>query len=56
MLVKRGMMIKVKYFCEGEYILAEGMVTAIDITFKYLTVVKTKIYFDDIFELSVQEI
>ena len=52
-LVKKGMMIKVMYFYRGEYIIAEGMVTAIDFTFKILTIVKTKIYFDDILEISL---
>lgn len=51
-LVKKGMMIKVVYFCEGEYIVAEGLVANIDFTFRKLTVVKTKISFDDILEIS----
>ena len=51
-LVKKGMMIKVVYFCEGEYVAAEGMVANIDLTFRKLTVVKTRISFDDILEIS----
>ncbi len=53
MLVKKGMIIKVVHFCQGEYIATEGMVTGIDLTFRSLTVVKTKIYFDNILEISL---
>ncbi len=51
-LVRKGMLIKVVYFYEGEYIKAEGMVANVDFTFRTLTVVKTKIKFDDILEIS----
>ena len=52
LLVKKGMMIKIVHFCRGEYISTEGVVTNIDLTFKNLSVVKTKINFDDILEIS----
>lgn len=51
LLIKKGIMIKVVHFCQGEYIATEGVVTNIDLTFKKLTVVKTKINFDDILEI-----
>lgn len=52
-LVRKGMMIKIVYFCSGEYVATEGIVTAIDYTFRTLTVVKKKIYFDDIYEVDI---
>ena len=52
--IEKGMMIKIIYFCRGEYVTAEGIVTTIDITYRFLTVVKTKISFDDIIDITAQ--
>lgn len=54
--LKKGMMAEVTYFCQGEYIKTQGVVTEIDFTFHRLTVVKTKINFDDISEVSFTDL
>ncbi|MBE7038944.1 MAG: YolD-like family protein [Ruminococcaceae bacterium] len=51
--INRGMMIKVVYYCEGEYIEAEGMVSALDLCYKKLTLVKRRISFEDIYDLKI---
>lgn len=52
-LVERGMMIKVVYYSDGEYVSAEGVVTKIDLVFRKLTVVKTEIDLDDIWDIEL---
>jgi hypothetical protein len=54
--VKKGMMIKIKYYHEDAYETFEGIVTHIDLVFRSLTLVKTKISLDDIYEISGEEI
>ena len=46
------MMIKVVYYSDGEYVSAEGIVTKIDLVFRKLTVVKTEINLDDIWDIE----
>ena len=53
-LIKRGVYVRVVYFADGEYISAEGMVTAFDKVFRKMTVVKTEIKFDEIYKLDVK--
>ena len=55
-LLKKGTMVKITCFCSGEYIKIEGVVTAVDFTFRRLTVVKTKIDFDNISEISFENL
>ncbi len=50
--VEIGMMIKVVYYSDGEYVSAEGIVTKIDLVFRKLTVVKTEINLDDIWDIE----
>lgn len=52
-LVKKGTYVRVVYFSDGEYISAEGIVTAFDKVFKKMTVIKTEIVFDDIYKINV---
>ena len=54
-LVKKGMVIKVLYYHKDGYIKTEGMVSRIDFTARYLIVIKTKIDFDDIHDISFDE-
>lgn len=49
--VKIGMMIKVIYFHEDEYVVIEGMVSKIKFEERVLMIVKTKINFDDIINI-----
>lgn len=51
LLVKIGMMIKVIYYCENEYIAIEGLVSKIKFEERVLMIVKTKINFDDIINI-----
>ena len=54
-LVKKGMVIKVLYYHKDGYIKTEGMVSRIDFTARHLTVIKTKIDFDDIYDIFFDE-
>ena len=54
-LIKKGMVIKVLYYHTDGYIKAEGMVSRIDFTARYLAVIKTKINFDDIYDVSLDD-
>ena len=49
--IRKGMVIKIVYYHTDGYIKTEGMVAAVDFTMRYVTVIKTKILFDDIYEV-----
>ena len=51
-LVERGMMVKVLYYSDGEYVSVEGIVSKIELDFRKLTVVKTEINLDDIWDIE----
>lgn len=55
-LVKRGMIINVVYYSDGEYISRCGMVSMIDTTLRKLRIVKTEISFDDVYDISGESI
>lgn len=50
--IKKGMMIKVTHYIKDAYETTEGLVTHIDPVFHTLTIVKTKITLDDIYEIK----
>ncbi|MDD3422229.1 MAG: YolD-like family protein [Bacilli bacterium] len=52
--LRKGMMVKVVYYENNDYVSYEGIVTRIDDTLKDLTVVKTKIAFPDIIKLEIK--
>ena len=54
-LVEKGMIIKVIYYYEGEYIKKEVMVSKIDFDLKKLIIVKDEIYFEDIWDIESEE-
>ncbi len=54
-LVKKGMMIKVIYYLNGEYVKKEGIVSKIDNEREKLTIVKDDIYFSDIWDIESEE-
>ena len=54
--LERGMMIKVIHYNDGFYETTEGLVAEVDFIFRYLVIVKTKIMFDDIFDISSKEL
>ena len=54
--VKKGMIIKVIYYENNEYIELEGIVSSIDYTYQYLKIVKKEISFNDILDIKNNEI
>lgn len=54
--VKPGMIIKVIYYCDEEYISLEGMVSKVDYNLNRLTIVKTEIPFNDIWDIEGENI
>ncbi len=51
-----GMMVKVTYYSNGDYVVVEGILTDIDIERRYLTIVKTPINLDDIYDIECDNI
>lgn len=51
--VKKGSVIKAVYYHTDGYVKIEGMVSSIDFAMRILTIVKTKISFDDIYDISL---
>ena len=51
--LEKGMMVRVVYFEQDEYLKLEGIVSKIDITNRFIMVVKKRISLDDIFEIEV---
>lgn len=49
-------MVTAMYFQEGEYVRLTGMVSRIDGTARILKIVDTKIDFEDLYEVEVQEV
>lgn len=49
--INKNDIITVIYFCDGEYIQLEGMVSRVDKDARVLKVINTKITFSDIYEL-----
>ena len=53
--LEKGDMVKVIYYDSSDYLKIQGLVSKIDLTYQELTVVKTKINFNDIYELRIIE-
>lgn len=53
--VKKNMIISVVYYHNGEYLKITGMVARIDETARILRIVNTKINFDDLYDISIEE-
>ena len=47
-MLNKGNMIKVKYYDKDSYVIKEGIVTAINLEYRYIIVVKEKIFLDNI--------
>lgn len=54
--LKKGMIVKVVYYSEGNYIELEGMISKVDHDNKILTIVKTKIYYKEIYDIKGKSI
>lgn len=50
--LKKGDLVSIIYFLFGEYKKTTGVITAIDLTLKNLTIVKTKIDFEDLYSIE----
>ncbi len=50
--LKKGDLVTVVYYLFGEYKKTTGIITALDLTLKNLTVVKNKIDFEDIYSID----
>ena len=53
--IRKMDMIKVEYFHDGEYVQVTGVVSRIDETSRVLKIVNTKIEFEDIVDLRMEE-
>ncbi len=51
--VKKGDIVRIKYYCGNGYLTDEGIVAGVNIYMRNITVVKKKISFDDIKELNI---
>ena len=54
--IQKNDIIVVVYFCKDEYIKLEGMVSRLDMDARVLRIVNTKIPFEDIYDLSGENI
>lgn len=54
--IKRGMKVKVIHYDYDAYIETEGLVSEINLECRYITIVKQRIYFDDINDISTNDI
>lgn len=50
-MIKKGMMVKIIYYTNGEYLIIGGIVSKIDLYLKKLTIVKININFEDIYQI-----
>lgn len=54
--LKRGQLVTVIYYQEEEYLQLTGLVAKLDVYHEYLQIVTTKIKFDNIYELIIEEV
>lgn len=54
--IRKGMMIKVTHYDKDAYVTTEGLVTGIDLIFRSLTLVKTKIDLDEVYAIQGEEL
>ena len=54
--IKKGMIIKIIYFENDEYIELEGIVSSIDFVYKTIKIVKKEILFTDILDIKGENI
>ncbi len=53
--IEKGQVLKVIYYRDGEYVKQCGYVSRVDFTFRKVTIVKTEIDFDDIYDFEEME-
>lgn len=47
-MIKKGTMIKIKHYDTDSYVIKEGIVTSINLEYRYITVIKERIFLDNI--------
>lgn len=53
--VKKGMIVCINYYKEKGYTSISGLVTSIDLVLRTIDVIKTKIKFEDIYDIKIEE-
>ena len=54
--LKKGMVVKVVYYNKDGYDIMEGMVSSVNLTYGYLDVIKERIRFSEIYEITGKEL
>lgn len=52
--IKKNDMVTVVYYCKDEYLKLTGLVSKIDETARVLKIVNTKIHFEDLYEIGIE--
>lgn len=55
MKIEKNMMVEIVYYCKGEYLKMAGMVARFDKDLRTITIVNTKISFDDIYKIKIMD-
>jgi len=51
--LKKRMIVKINYYLDDGYVDIEGMISKINVNKRIITIVKTNINFDDIFDIKI---
>ena len=50
--VEKGKVVRVTYYAEDSYLTVEGMVSELDLTLRFIRIVKQRIELDDVFDVT----
>ena len=53
--IEKGSMVRITYYAEDAYTTLEGMVSEIDFTLRFLRVIKTRIDFENVLNIHMEE-
>ena len=53
--LEKGSVVRVTYYEEDSYLTLDGMISELDLTLRFLRIVKKRIELDDIFDISIVE-
>ena len=53
--LEKGSVVRVTYYAEDSYVTLEGMVSELDLTLRFIRIVKKRIELDDIFDVTAVE-
>ena len=54
--LRQGIIVKCIYYENNEYIVLEGYVSKVDFVYRFVDIVEKRIYFDDIYDVSSNDI